>query len=171
MLGLKHGANRLEDYDPEWPVAFHDERHRIQSVLGELARGIEHYGSTSVVGLRAKPIIDILVGITPLDDWIRCKAPLEGLGYDYAPKGGVPGHFIFGRGRDRAERTHLVHVVEFDGQSWRSCLAFRDALRADESLRVAYQEAKEQAIRSAPEGRAQYNDLKQSFFESLGRRV
>jgi GrpB-like predicted nucleotidyltransferase (UPF0157 family) len=171
MLGLKHGANRLEDYDPEWPVAFDSEKRRIQFALGGLARGIEHYGSTSVVGLRAKPIIDILVGVTPLDDWIKCKGRLESLGYDYAEKGGVPGHFIFGRGRDRTERTHLVHIVEFEGESWRACLAFRDALRADESLRAAYQQAKEQAARSAPEGRAQYNDLKQSFFESLARRV
>jgi len=102
MLGLKHGVNRLEDYDPH-----------------------------------------------------------------YAEKGGVPGHFIFGRGRDRSERTHLVHLVEFDGESWGACLAFRDALRADALLRAAYLEVKERAARLAPEGRAQYGAFKQSFIESL----
>jgi GrpB-like predicted nucleotidyltransferase (UPF0157 family) len=137
MLGLKHGVNLLVDYDAEWPAAFEEERTRIRSVVGDVARGIEHYGSTAVVGLRAKPIIDILLGVAPLENWIKCKAPLESLGYDYAETAGVPGHFIFGRGRDRSERTHLVHIVELDGESWRSSLAFRDALRADESLRAA----------------------------------
>src|SRR5262245_38777778 len=134
MLGLEHGMNLLVDYDPQWPVEFEEERERIRSALGDLARGIEHYGSTSVEGLRAKPIVDILVGVTQLSDWVKCRRPLEELGYDYAEKAGVPDHFIFGRGRDRSERTHLVHIVEFDGPSWRSCLKFRDALRADPAV-------------------------------------
>jgi GrpB-like predicted nucleotidyltransferase (UPF0157 family) len=165
MLGLKHGANQLADYDPEWPAAFESEKKRIQSALGSVARGIEHYGSTAVTGLRAKPIIDILVGVAPLDDWIKCRRPLESIGYDYAESAGVPGHFIFGRGRDPSERTHLVHVVELEGDAWRSSLAFRDALRADESLRSAYLQLKERAVTLAPEGRARYNELKHSFIE------
>jgi GrpB-like predicted nucleotidyltransferase (UPF0157 family) len=171
MLGLKHGVNQLADYDAGWPVAFEAERIRIHTAVGEVARGIEHYGSTAVVGLRAKPIIDVLLGVAPLNDWIKCKRPLESIGYDYAEHAGVPGHFIFGRGRDRSERTHLVHVVEFDGESWYSNLAFRDALRADEALRVAYVLMKEQAITLAPVGRAQYNELKRAFIEGLQHRI
>ena len=90
MLGLKHGTNLLVDYDPAWRTAFEDERARIQSSLGEVVHGIEHYGSTAVEGLRAKPIIDILVGVEPLDAWARCRGPLEQLGYDYAENAGVP---------------------------------------------------------------------------------
>jgi GrpB-like predicted nucleotidyltransferase (UPF0157 family) len=165
MLGLEHGVNLLADYDPEWPLAFEEERARIQSAVGNVARGIEHYGSTAVVGLGAKPIIDILLGVTPLEDWVKSKHPLERLGYDYAENAGVPGHYIFGRGRDRSERTHLVHVVEFNGESWRSNLAFRDALRADESLRREYLRMKREAASSAPIGRAKYNEVKHLFIE------
>lgn len=165
MLGLKHGVNRLVNYDPRWPLAFEAERAQIHRVLGGVARGIEHYGSTAVAGLRSKPIIDILVGIEPLDDWIKCKVPLESLGYDYVENAGVPDHFIFGRGRDRSERTHLVHIVEFEGEAWRSSLAFRDALRSHESLREAYVRMKERAVAAAPKGRAKYNEMKQSFIE------
>ena len=75
----------------------------------------------------------------------KCKRPLESLGYDYAEHAGVPGHHIFGRGRDRTERTHLVHVVEFGSASWRSGVTFRHALRADESLRAEYLRIKELA--------------------------
>jgi GrpB-like predicted nucleotidyltransferase (UPF0157 family) len=52
-------------------------------LLGSFAKGIEHYGSTAVMGIRAKPIIDILVGVAPFEDWEACKASLEGLGYDW----------------------------------------------------------------------------------------
>ena len=171
MLGLKHGINFLVDYDPEWPIAFEDERARLHSAVGDVSCGIEHYGSTAVEGLRAKPILDILVGVAPLEAWIKCKLPLEKLGYDYAENAGVPGHYIFGRGRDRSERTHLVHVVEFDGESWRTNLAFRDALRVDLSLRAEYLRMKEHAVALTPEGRAKYNELKHSFFEKIKNRL
>ena len=167
MLGLKHGVNLLVDYDPEWPTAFKEECARIQSAIGDVLRGIEHYGSTSIVGLRAKPITDILLGVTPLENWIKCKNSLEMLGYDYAADAGVTRHYIFRRGRDQTERTHLVHIVEFNGQPWRSNLAFRDALRADESLRKEYSRMKEAAATLAPVGRAKYNELKHLFIERL----
>jgi len=163
MLGLKHNTNILVDYDPGWKAAFAQEHDRLQGALGSVARGIEHYGSTAVRGMRAKPILDILVGVTPLSDWEKCHDPLIGLGYDYAAQAGVPGHYIFGRGRDAAERTHLVHVVEFLGESWRSNLAFRDALRSDPVLRSAYLADKQRAVDAAPDSRARYNEQKQAF--------
>jgi GrpB-like predicted nucleotidyltransferase (UPF0157 family) len=163
MLGLKKNLNILVDYDTSWEAAFIEERKRLARVLGEVAEGIEHYGSTAVPGMRAKPILDILVGVSPLDDWAKCKAPLESLGYDYAANAGIPGHHIFGRGRDSKERTHLVHVVEFLGEEWCGNLAFRDALRRDASLRRRYLRVKEHAIAASPESRVRYNELKCPF--------
>jgi GrpB-like predicted nucleotidyltransferase (UPF0157 family) len=166
MLGLKHNTNVLVDYDPEWKIAFAQEQERLKDALGSIVHGIEHYGSTAVRGMRAKPILDILVGVTPLSDWQKCHDPLLGLGYDYAAHAGVPGHHIFGRGKDQTERTHLVHVVEFLGDSWRSNLAFRDALRADPVLRQAYLAEKERAVSAAPDSRARYNAQKQAFIDA-----
>lgn len=159
-LGLAHNRNALVPYDSRWTDAFTRERLRLAGALGALARQIEHYGSTAVPGLPAKPILDILVGVTPLPDWALCHDPLLALGYDYAAHAGVPGHHIFGRGRHPGERTHLVHVVEFGGESWVSNLAFRDALRSDETLRAHYLAVKAEAIAAAPEGRATYNAAK-----------
>lgn len=70
VLGLKHNTNVLVDYDPQWPVEFAAEHQRISVALGGLAKEIEHYGSTSVPGMRAKPILDIIIGLAPLSD---CK--------------------------------------------------------------------------------------------------
>ena len=171
MLGLKHNTNVLVDYDPGWEAAFDAERARLAEALGPVARGIEHYGSTAVTGMTAKPILDILIGVTPLSDWQKCHDPLIGLGYDYAAHAGVPGHYIFGRGRDASERTHLVHVVEFLGESWRSNLAFRDALRRDRVLREAYLAEKRRAATAAPDSRARYNEVKQAFIDAAKARL
>lgn len=167
MLGLKHGENRLVDYDPRWPMAFVVEQKKLAVALRDVARRIEHYGSTAVPGMCAKPILDILVGVHPIEDWQLCQGPLLGLGYDYADGAGVEGHFIFGRGRDRTERTHLVHLVEYEGASWRSNLGFRDALRGDPILRQTYGEAKRAAITGAPTGRSAYNKAKQETIDRI----
>jgi GrpB-like predicted nucleotidyltransferase (UPF0157 family) len=171
MLGLKHNTNVLVDYDPDWEIAFAQERDRLADAFGSVAHGIEHYGSTSVSGMSAKPILDILVGVAPLSNWQKCHDPLLGLGYDYAAHAGVPGHHIFGRGKDSSERTHLIHVVEFQGESWRSNLAFRDALRGDPALRQAYLDEKRRAIAAAPDSRAQYNELKHAFIDAAKARL
>jgi GrpB-like predicted nucleotidyltransferase (UPF0157 family) len=166
-LGLKHGVNLLVDYDPQWPDEFAAEKQRLQAALGDIALGIEHYGSTSVPGLRAKPILDIMVGVRALEDWVKCKAPLEALGYDYAAHAGIPNDFVFGRGRDRTERTHLVHVVEYGGEQWRNALAFRDALRADPALAAEYAAIKQQAVEQLPVNRARYTDFKAPFVAAV----
>jgi GrpB-like predicted nucleotidyltransferase (UPF0157 family) len=171
MLGLKKNLNRLVDYDPSWEVAFIEERKRLARVLDEIAKGIEHYGSTAVPGMRAKPILDILVGVSPLDDWEKCKDPLGSLGYDYASNAGVPGHHIFGRGRDSTERTHLVHVVEFLAEEWCDDLALRDALHRDANLRETYLQVKEHAAAASPEGRVRYNELKDPFLAQVKARL
>jgi GrpB-like predicted nucleotidyltransferase (UPF0157 family) len=170
-LGLKAGVNLLAAYDPLWPAAFEEERARLADALGPLAKGIEHYGSTAVPGLCAKPILDIMAGVSPLSDWEKCRPALDAIGYDYAEGAGVPDHYIFGRGRDRTERTHLVHVVEYKGETWRGSLAFRDALRRDAGLREAYAREKERAAAAAPVNRASYNAQKGSFIAECIKRL
>ncbi len=171
MLGLAKNSNRLVDHDPRWTDEFEAERTRLWTALSPWALAIEHYGSTAVPGLRAKPILDLLVAVQPLDRWAECKEPLEGLGYDYAEKAGVPGHYIFGRGRLPSERTHLVHIVEFGSDEWRLNLAFRDALRTDPILRRRYEVEKERACADAPTSRAEYNALKHAFIEAAKQKM
>lgn len=166
-LGLRHDENRLVDYDERWPALFELERAQLATSLDGLVRGIAHYGSTSVPGLPAKPILDILVGVRDIEHWQDCHDPLVALGYDYAEHAGVPGHHIFGRGRHRQERTHLVHVVEYGGGNWVSNLAFRDALRADPDLRARYLALKRDAIARAPDGRAAYNAIKSDAIAAM----
>lgn len=167
MLGLRRGQNILVASDPTWAEAFLTERDRLAPALAGLACGTEHYGSTAVSGLRAKPIIDILVGLDTLERWRDCCNPLAQLGYRYFADAGVEGHQVFSRGDAIAERTHLLHLVAIGSSHWSLNLAFRDRLRADAALRARYEREKEFAAARAPIDRLAYNALKSSFIQAV----
>jgi GrpB-like predicted nucleotidyltransferase (UPF0157 family) len=164
LPGLPPGVVQLRSWTPRWQTLFEEEAGRLRHALGPLALGLEHYGSTSVPGLLAKPILDILVGgPSPLDPAPYVGALLP-LGYEYAPRAGVPEHLVFGRGR---ARTHLVHVVEHGGSAWQRDLRFRDLLRADAALAAAYAALKVALARRYPADRASYTAAKAGFIERV----
>ncbi len=70
-LGLPQDQNRLAPYNPDWAVAFVEEAARLKAALGDVVIAIEHYGSTSIPGLAAKPILDLLVGVADLERFPR----------------------------------------------------------------------------------------------------
>jgi len=121
-------------YDPVWPRLFEEEKEHLSACLPpELVRRIEHFGSTAVPGLPAKPIIDILVEVTDLNETRQRIAPvLEEQGYDYfwRPSFGddVPPYYAWfiKRGKD-GKRTHHIHMVEAHFKHW-DRLLFRDYL-------------------------------------------
>ena len=155
--------NRLADYNPLWPQAFSEEAVRIKAALGSWALAIEHYGSTSVPGLRAKPIIDIQIGVADIGNGLRFIEPMARIGYDYAGDQGIPEHHIFGRGK---ARTHLAHVVVYEGDQWVRALRFRDRLRNEPDVRAAY-EALKLKLAATTATRREYTDGKTVFIESI----
>jgi GrpB-like predicted nucleotidyltransferase (UPF0157 family) len=162
-LGLEHGVNRLVEYNVLWPKAYSEEAARISAALGELALAIEHYGSTSVPGLRAKPIIDLLIGVADIRDGLRFVEPMAALGYDYAGDQGIPEHHIFGRGK---ARTHLAHVVVLEADQWFRSLRFRDRLRTEPNVRAAYERLKLD-LAAAATTRGDYTAGKAEFVERI----
>jgi GrpB-like predicted nucleotidyltransferase (UPF0157 family) len=123
-------------YDPRWPELFDGEKkHLLACLPRELIRRIEHFGSTAVPGLAAKPIIDMLVEVTDLEETRRRIAPLlEAQGYDYFWRPlwdeDIPPYYAWFIKRDRAgQRTHHIHMVEGHFEHWERLL-FRDYLIA-----------------------------------------
>ena len=92
------------DYHPEWAEAFQREAARIAEVLGENMVAIHHIGSTSVPGLCAKPIIDIMPVVRDIGAVDGCNAGFVALGYTPMGEFGIPGRRYFHKGGD--ERTH-----------------------------------------------------------------
>ena len=118
-------------------------------------------GSTSVPGLEAKPIIDILVGVRDLQTARACFEPLAGLGYLYAPY--LPEEMHWLCKPDPAQRTHHLHLVPFGSPRYRDELAFHDRLRADPQLAADYAALKRGLARRHPDDREAYTAAKSEF--------
>ncbi|HEX9948110.1 MAG TPA: GrpB family protein [Allosphingosinicella sp.] len=159
-LGLRQKIVRLETPNPRWAEAFETEAARIAAALRPFGASIEHCGSTSVPGIPAKPIIDILIGIAAPVDVAALAAALATIGYEHATWAGVPGHEVFGKGDPR---THLLHVVPNEEDAWTRMLAFRDALRSDPALAAEYASLKQELAMRFPDDRSTYTDGKSAF--------
>jgi GrpB-like predicted nucleotidyltransferase (UPF0157 family) len=157
----------IVEHDPTWADRFEAERERLAPVFDGHAVAIEHIGSTSVPGLSAKPIVDILVGLRELELTDEQLAAMHDLGYEYMGEYGLPGRFFFRKGEPR---THNVHVVQHGGEHWERQIVFRDALRTDAEERQRYDELKR---RLAAEGhpREVYTDLKTPFIRAVEARA
>jgi GrpB-like predicted nucleotidyltransferase (UPF0157 family) len=159
-LGLARGQVRLAEPTPRWAALYADEAARLGHALAAHQPAIEHCGSTSVAGLPAKPILDVLIGVPTPMNVPALAAALAPLGYEHAPRAGVPGHEVFGKGQPR---THLLHVVPAGGPAWTRMLGFRDALRADPVLAAEYAMLKRELAARYPANRAAYTDAKAAF--------
>jgi len=128
-------------YDSQWPAEFLAEAEQIRAALGGVVVDIHHIGSTSVPGLAAKPVIDILLAARSLEELDTHDEAMQALGYE--PKGefGIPGRRYYPKGGD-ANRSHHIHAFQAgdtlgDAELQRH-LAFRDYLRAHPAAANAY---------------------------------
>jgi len=133
------GPVRLAEYDPRWPVLYEREAVRIRSVLGERVLRLEHVGSTSVPGLAAKPIIDILLVVADPADEASYVTPLEQAGYRLVIR--EPGWYQH-RALKGPDTDINLHVHPPDSPEIDRHLRFRDRLRTDPADRERYERVK-----------------------------
>lgn len=147
-------------YDPSWPAAFEEWRRRLAGALDETAVLIEHVGSTAVPGLPAKPVVDIQVSVTDVEEEAAYVPAIEALGV--ALRFREPGHRYFRPPTGRPRNVH-IHVCE-DGSEWeREHLLFRDLLRGDPRLRHEYACFKLDLVERYGDDRLAYTDAKTAF--------
>jgi GrpB-like predicted nucleotidyltransferase (UPF0157 family)/RimJ/RimL family protein N-acetyltransferase len=145
-----------------WPAQFELERAALEEAIGEWAcGGIHHVGSTSVPNLEAKPIIDILVGVSDLATARACFGPLADLDYLYAPY--LPAEMHWFCKPDPARRTHHLHLVPLGSQRYRDELDFRDRLRGDPGVASRYAALKRGLAEQHRDDRDAYTEAKSAF--------
>jgi GrpB-like predicted nucleotidyltransferase (UPF0157 family) len=163
-LGLAAGKVALVDSTAEWAELYETEEALLREAIGGLVVDIQHFGSTAIPGIKAKPILDVLVGLPKFDDGPLLTEPLARLGYDYVGTELVPNDHLFGKG---VVRTHLLHAVEHGGYHWNRNLRFRDRMRADPSLAAAYEALKIDLATRFANSRAEYTAAKKTFIDSI----
>lgn len=155
-------------YNPAWIETFTNEAAMLRSTIPFTNIAIEHIGSTSIVGLSAKPIIDIMIGFKFLKDANASIPAIKTLGYIYIPEYEVhiPDRRYFHKPVNPPRLFHL-HCTEQGGDFWLKLIAFRNYLRSHPQTRKAYQQLKEKLAVQYRLDRSAYTDAKTDFFESI----
>jgi len=155
-------------YDAEWPTRFARERKELEEIFRGVGAVIEHVGSTAVPGLGAKPIIDILLGVTSLSE-VESRIPqLEGRGFEYVAEyeSELPERRYFRKPQVGPRTVHL-HCVVCGGEFWVRHLAFRDHLRTHANDASAYFDLKRKLAARHTDDRSAYTDAKSDFIQSI----
>ncbi|WP_246527031.1 GrpB family protein [Plastoroseomonas hellenica] len=164
----------IADYDPRWPAMYAAEAARLRAALPPgLVLAMEHFGSTAIPGMAAKPVIDILVAVPTIEDARRLAVgPMEALGYAFWADNPRRDRLFFVKGLPPAapHRTHHVHMTETSGEMWQRLL-FRDYLRAHPDEAANYAALKRQlAVRHGADREA-YTAEKTAFVDAILERA
>ncbi|EJQ44458.1 hypothetical protein IEE_02648 [Bacillus cereus BAG5X1-1] len=155
------GKILIKPYEHYWHTEFLNEKNKIVPLLNEEIIAIEHIGSTAVEGLGAKPLIDMMIGVTNLQITENWRESLAEIGYEYVPKETLNWRF-FRKGKWRAGSHHL-HVYIYNSEEWKNNLLFRDFLINNEWARKEYSELKEKLAATYPFDRVSYTNAKAPF--------
>ena len=156
------------DFNENWASEFQQEKLLIKSVLGNGVK-IHHIGSTAVLGLCAKPIIDILLEVENLA-WLDLQSgKMEGLGYLVKGESGIEGRRYFQKGG--VQRSHHLHAFLVGSPHIARHLAFRDYLRAFPEIRKDYGVLKKKGIKICNNDIERYGAHKNSFIQKYEKKA
>ena len=164
-IGLRRGTVALEENTGAFADAiFASAGHvidQLRKILGSDAVDIQHVGSTSIHGIRTKPIVDLAVGVRRLEDLEKHKEALEKAGIHYRGPD-VPGQclYIVGEGDIR---THHIHGVIYGSEAWNNYINFRDYLRQRPEIALRYTRLKEKLSLAYPNDRGAYTQGKEEL--------
>jgi GrpB-like predicted nucleotidyltransferase (UPF0157 family) len=159
------------DHDPGWAAAYRREATRLAALLEGVLVSIHHIGSTSVPGLAAKPIIDVLPLVTAIETVDDCTPRLEAAGYHAWGEFGLPGRRYFSKDDDAGWRTHNVHIYAHDDPDVTRHLAFPAYLRTHPDIAREYEQVKRRAYELHPSDVAAYNDAKDGWIKDHEQRA
>jgi GrpB-like predicted nucleotidyltransferase (UPF0157 family) len=164
-VSAEEGWVEVIPHDDRWILLYQIEAAGIRSALGGYALEIEHFGSTAVPRLVAKPIVDILVGVREGSDPRPAIDGLARLGYEYLGEDGRRAGRYFWRKRDMG--AFNVSVLPHRGELWESNLAVRDFLRVHPGWVDRYGRVKEAAAAVSATSMLGYQDGKREFVDAL----
>ncbi|MEQ7052080.1 GrpB family protein [Paenibacillaceae sp. P-4] len=153
-------------YNENWNRMFEDEAQKIKAIFRDELIEIHHIGSTSVPGLQAKPIIDMMPVVKDITRIDSFNEQMKELGYECMGEFGMEGRRYFRKGGDH--RTHHVHAFQMDNiEDIQRHLAVRDFLRTHPEVASQYGSLKERLARQYPDDIEAYMDGKDLFVKNL----
>lgn len=160
----------LVPHNPEWRERFRELALPVRDVMGDVARRIDHVGSTSIAGLVAKPIIDIQISVDDFEPFDRILNPLESLNYRWRSENGEQTRHYF-REAEGAENEVHIHVRRSGSWSEQLNLLFRDYLRTHPDDRDQYGQIKQKMAEKYQHDRRAYTAGKDPTIWAILRRA
>lgn len=159
----------IEPYNPDWPRLFDEQALRIERCLsGWLSAPVEHIGSTSIPGMPAKPIVDMLALVADSESFGGALPKLSSIGWVHAPEPGDRDQRKWSVCFPSVEhRTHHLHVVEQGSNDWPQWLLFRDYLRTHPDAAQRYAALKEALAAADDRDRLRYRAGKAPLISQL----
>lgn len=156
------------DYNEHWPELFKIEAKKIKAILTDELIELHHIGSTSVPGLKAKPIIDMIPVVKNVEAIDQYNNEMAQIGYEALGEFGIKGRRYFRKGG--SNRTHHVHIFQYDQvDDINRHLAVRDYLRSHEEKAREYGALKAQLAVKNPTDIEKYSEGKHEFVQELER--
>lgn len=152
-------------YSEDWKIDFDEEAMRIEKIIGSEIIAIHHIGSTSVIDLAAKPIIDIMPLVRDITKVEAYNDAMIAIGYEPKGENGLPGRRYFQKGGN--SRTHHVHIYEIGNPEIERHLAFRGFLRAHPANAREYGDFKRALVKQFPEDMEAYINGKEIFLKEI----
>jgi len=162
----------IAEYDSIWADMFERERRELAAIIGQVVQAIEHIGSTAVVNLPAKPIIDIMVGLKNFRVVDAIVLTLIEQGYLYFPEyeDEMPERRVFKKIVAGRTVSH-IHMVEFAGKFWHRHLLFRDYLRTNPHIAQQYAQLKTQLSKKDWQDSNDYANAKTDFIRKIEKQA
>ena len=166
-LGLKRGIVQLEPHDKQWDEAAIQTIKIFKSILGDDAIDIQHIGSTAIPPIKAKPIIDIAVGVTDFEKIMSYNEQLQKEGIFYRGSD-VENQILYVMGdMEKDIWTHHFHFVIRYGTEWKNYIHFRDYLNDNENMALQYQRVKEELESKYADNRGLYTKGKKDIIDII----
>lgn len=159
----------LSSYSPEWEELFCLEEKQLRNRLGNIVVDIQHIGSTSIPGMKSKPIIDIMLIVKDKQIFFSALKPLYDMGYRFLGNGGRSGRLFFVKGRKNITNFHL-HLLEENSHYSSNYLFFRDYLRDHFDIAKEYESLKIGLSKEYPYNRDKYSRFKSRFVKKILRK-
>lgn len=159
---------RLSVFSEEWTSIFLNETQFLKTIFGDKIVRFEHFGSTAVQGMKAKPVIDMMCIVRDIEKIDQFNHKMESLGYDAAGEWGIAGRRLFRKGGEN--RTHHIHFYQMDNPQIERHLIFRDYLRSHQEEAKKYSRFKEKLAQRF-DRTSEYSPAKSAFVKEMEKRA
>ena len=164
-LGLRRGTVSVEAHDREWETIAAKTIDELRSILQDVLIDAQHIGSTSIRGICAKPIIDIVIGVSDFDKLLSKNGILDKNGFIFRGQD-HPGQYLYVCGHDDI-RTHHIHAVLYNSQTWHDYVDMRDYLNCHQEDAENYSKLKESLAKQYSEDRETYTAMKSEMISGI----